>query len=194
MNLQDVILTVKSAAPDAVLVSQLGSVSKDLYLNAHSSSNLYLLGGMGSVIPTAQGLALSTSNHVIALEGDGSLLMNLGTLATVSRYPCSNLVCVILSNGVYQNTGGQPVSTVDYTTLAESLGLESFFDCYSIADLARALSDDSRAGPKVAVANVVAEDGAQGPFPLTPADIAKRFQATKCIDHGARDMSPATER
>lgn len=179
MKLRDVLLTLKSVASEAIFVSQLGSVSKDLYLTAHSDNNLYLLGGMGSVIPAAQGLALSNNNLVIALEGDGSILMNLGCLATVARYPCSNLVCVVLSNGVYQNTGGQPVASVDYKRLTASLGLQSFFDCYSSADIVSALTDDSRLAPKFAVANIDPEDGAQGKFPLAPADIARQFR-TKC--------------
>jgi len=69
----------------------------------------YMLGSMGSVIPFSLGLALGNPGmHVIGIEGDGSLLMNLGSLVTLKKYGTGNITIIILDNGMYESTGGQP--------------------------------------------------------------------------------------
>ena len=95
---------------DAV-VSALGYVSREVH--AHSATMrdrcFYCMGSMGSVTPLALGIALARPDiGVFALEGDGSLLMNLGTLVTVRRYGPPQLRLVIFDNGHYESTGGQP--------------------------------------------------------------------------------------
>jgi TPP-dependent trihydroxycyclohexane-1,2-dione (THcHDO) dehydratase len=68
----------------------------------------YCMGSMGSVAPVAVGISLARPTiRVLALEGDGSLLMNLGTLATLRRYGSSHIRLIIFDNGCYESTGGQ---------------------------------------------------------------------------------------
>ncbi|WP_414586727.1 thiamine pyrophosphate-dependent enzyme [Scytonema sp. PCC 10023] len=93
------------------LLSALGYISRDIYALTDSEREkcFYCMGSMGSVAPLALGISLVRPNvRVFALEGDGSLLMNLGTLATLNRYGSNRVRLVIIDNGCYESTGGQP--------------------------------------------------------------------------------------
>jgi thiamine pyrophosphate-dependent acetolactate synthase large subunit-like protein len=91
------------------------------------AQNFYMLGSMGLAVPIALGVALAQSNRkVFALEGDGSILMQLGSLATVAARAQRNLAVVIMDNGTYQITGGQPTLTAecaDIVAIARGAGL-----------------------------------------------------------------------
>jgi thiamine pyrophosphate-dependent acetolactate synthase large subunit-like protein len=94
----------------------------DLWSAGQRPQNFYMLGSMGLAIPIAFGVALAQPHrHVIALEGDGSLLMQLGCLVTIAAQKPDNLTIVIMDNGLYQITGGQrtpAAGTADYVALA----------------------------------------------------------------------------
>jgi thiamine pyrophosphate-dependent acetolactate synthase large subunit-like protein len=86
-----------------------------------------MLGSMGLAIPIALGVAIAQPRrHVLALEGDGSLLMQLGCLATVATLAPNNLTMVIMDNGLYQITGSQrtPAAGVaDFVAIARGAGI-----------------------------------------------------------------------
>lgn len=92
------------------LVSALGYLSRELYAKTEKIRGrcLYCMGSMGSVTPIALGVSLAQPTvRVLAIEGDGSLLMNLGTLATLRRYGSSQIRLIVFDNGSYESTGGQ---------------------------------------------------------------------------------------
>jgi phosphonopyruvate decarboxylase len=69
----------------------------------------YCMGSMGSIVPLALGISRSQPEvHVCAIEGDGSLLMNLGALVTLRRYAQGAISLFVFDNGCYESTGGQP--------------------------------------------------------------------------------------
>ena len=86
-----------------------------------------MLGSMGLAVPIALGVALAQpQRRVFALEGDGSILMQLGSLATVAARAQKNLAIVIMDNGTYQITGGQQTLTeqgADIVAIARGAGL-----------------------------------------------------------------------
>jgi thiamine pyrophosphate-dependent acetolactate synthase large subunit-like protein len=101
------------------------------------------------------------------LSGDGSLLMNLGTLVTISAQSPKNLVLVVFVNGVYEVTGAQATpgsGTVDYVAMAKASGIESVFRFSSLrefkADCSSALGSE---GPTLMVLDVAPVPGAVGP-------------------------------
>lgn len=114
------------AVPDAAIVANLGVASWVLMAVEDRDRNFYLRGGMGSTTPTGLGLSLATDDPVVVLEGDGSLLMSLGCLATVGEYAPSTLTVVVWNNGTYQTTGGQPTPTADFAAAAEACGVAGF--------------------------------------------------------------------
>ena len=112
---------------DEAVIGGVGNTNFDLWSAGRRPQNFYMLGSMGLAIPIALGVALAQpKRHVIALEGDGSLLMQLGCLTTVAALKPANLTMVIMDNGLYQITGGQPTPAAgiaDYVALARAAGL-----------------------------------------------------------------------
>src|SRR5918997_5734979 len=93
---------------DEAVVAGIGNTNFDLAAAGDRPQNFYMLGSMGLAAPIALGVALAQpARRVFALEGDGSLLMQLGCLATIAAVAPKNLCVIVLDNGVYQITGGQ---------------------------------------------------------------------------------------
>ena len=119
---------VKKLKHDEAVVAGIGNTNWDLYGAGHRPQNFYMLGSMGLAVPIALGVALAQPQRkVIALEGDGSILMQLGSLATVAARKQKNLAIAIMDNGAYQITGGQPTSTelgADIVAMARGAGIE----------------------------------------------------------------------
>ena len=112
---------------DEAVIGGIGNTNFDLWASGQRPQNFYMLGSMGLAIPIALGVAIAQpQRHVVALEGDGSLLMQLGCLATVAERAPSNLTIVVWDNGLYQITGGQPTvtaATADLVAIARASGL-----------------------------------------------------------------------
>ena len=106
-------------AGDSPIVGNLGPTSDELYHAGHRDRNFYTYGNMGLCSSIALGMALSTDDKVISLDGDGSLLMNLGAIATIGRENPSNLVVVVWDNEMWGQTGGQASHTATGTNLEE---------------------------------------------------------------------------
>jgi thiamine pyrophosphate-dependent acetolactate synthase large subunit-like protein len=112
---------------EEAVVGGIGYTNFDLWASGQRPQNFYMLGSMGLAVPIGMGVALAQPQRkVIALEGDGSILMQLGSLATVAARGQRNLAIVIMDNGAYQITGGQPTLTeqgADIVAIARGCGL-----------------------------------------------------------------------
>src|SRR5215471_13519144 len=112
---------------EEAVVGGIGNTNFDLWSAGHRPQNFYMLGSMGLACPIALGVALAQPHrHVVALEGDGSLLMQLGCLATVAMLKPANLTIVVMDNGIYQITGSQPTATrhgADIVAMARGAGI-----------------------------------------------------------------------
>src|SRR3954471_23605854 len=94
---------------DRVVLTTMGSVGLWPSLSDTPLDFAYLPSSMGQGIAVGLGLALATGRGVVAISGDGSLLMNLGCLVTVANHPAP-LTVVLIDNGLYEVTGGQDVA------------------------------------------------------------------------------------
>ena len=113
---------------DRAVVSNLGPTTDELWHAGHRDRNFYTYGSMGLCSSIALGMALSTDEKVISLDGDGSLLMNMGTIATIGRERPTNLIVVVWDNEQWAQTGYQASHTAYGTDLAEvarSCGIDS---------------------------------------------------------------------
>lgn len=114
---------------DTALVAGIGNAGFDLFLAGHRPGNFYMLGSMGLAVPIGLGLALAQPERtVIVMEGEGSVLMNLGALATVGREAPPNLTIVVWDNAQWQLTGGQQTATgtsTDLATVARGCGIQN---------------------------------------------------------------------
>ena len=116
---------VLEAAPEAAIVANLGVASYALAGVRDRARNFYCWGSMGLTTSIGLGLALAIDEEVTVFEGDGSLLMALGSLSTVAACDPPNLVVVVWDNGVYGTTGGQPVQEIDVADAARACGLRA---------------------------------------------------------------------
>src|SRR5260370_18160672 len=100
---------VASVKPGEAVSGGIGNTNFDLWAAGHRPQNFYMLGSMGLAFPIALGVALAQpKRRIFALEGDGSLLMQLGSLSTIATLAPKNLTLVVLDNGFYQLTGAHP--------------------------------------------------------------------------------------
>jgi thiamine pyrophosphate-dependent acetolactate synthase large subunit-like protein len=164
---------------DEAVIGGIGNTNFDLWSAGHRPENFYMLGSMGLACPIALGVALAQpQRRVIALEGDGSLLMQVGCLATIAMLKPKNLAIVVMDNRSYQITGGQPTATAsgaDLVTMARGAGIaqsgwaadEDMFD----AMMARALSED---GPWLIAVRIDDKPGV-GATERDPVLITDRF-------------------
>ena len=112
---------------EEAVIGGIGNTNFDLWAAGHRPQNFYMLGSMGLAFPIALGVALAQPNRrVFALEGDGSLLMQLGCLSTIATLKPKNLTMLVMDNGIYQITGAQPTpaaAVADLVAIAVSSGL-----------------------------------------------------------------------
>ena len=112
---------------DEAVIGGIGNTNFDLWASGRRPQNFYMLGSMGLACPIALGVALAQpQRHVIALEGDGSLLMQLGALATIATVKPKNLTIIVMDNGVYEITGAQPTASAeaaDFVAIARGAGI-----------------------------------------------------------------------
>ena len=94
---------------EEAVIGGIGNTNFDLWAAGHRPQNFYMLGSMGLAFPIALGVALAQpERRVFALEGDGSLLMQIGCLSTIAMLAPKNLCMIVMDNGIYQITGAQP--------------------------------------------------------------------------------------
>jgi thiamine pyrophosphate-dependent acetolactate synthase large subunit-like protein len=114
---------------EEAVIGGIGNTNFDLWAAGHRPQNWYMLGSMGLAFPIALGVALAQPNRrVFGLEGDGSLLMQLGTLSTIAMLAPKNLTMVVMDNGIYQITGAQPTpasALADLVAIAVASGLSN---------------------------------------------------------------------
>ncbi len=127
MNRFDLTRRLVARLGDEAVIGGIGNTNFDLWAAGPRPQNFYMLGSMGLACPIALGVALAQPRRkVVALEGDGSLLMQLGTLATIAMLSPRNLVIIVMDNRTYQITGKQPTATAygtDIVTIARGAGL-----------------------------------------------------------------------
>ncbi len=119
MRRVEAISTIYPLLKDHVVVTNMGAVAVELYSQGHRPNFFYLEHSMGLASSMGLGLALSLpGQQVTVLDGDASVLMNLGTLSTMARYHPPNLIHLIFDNESLLSVGGFPSATSTGTDLA----------------------------------------------------------------------------
>ena len=167
---------------DKPVVTIMGACAQELDDLGHRENFFYLQHAMGLASSIGLGLALALSHEkIVVLDGDGSVLMNLGTLATLARYRPANLVHVIFDNGSLLSTGGFDSHTTsgitDLAAMARAAGIEEVVACDSVMAFGEAaLEAFSRKGLSVIVAKVAAVGPNHYGMDLHLAENAFRFK------------------
>jgi thiamine pyrophosphate-dependent acetolactate synthase large subunit-like protein len=166
---------------DEPVVVSLGHPAYDLYAAGDRPLNFYTWGSMGLTSSIALGLALvRPDRRVVAIDGDGSLLMNLGSLATIGACAPPNLVVFVMDNGEYGTTGGQPTATAGTANLedaARAMGIVRTATIHDLDALETVLKQSLLfPGPWFIVAKVQESQPTAKP-PLNCTFIKQRFMA-----------------
>lgn len=163
----------------ALVIANIGFPSQELFEIQDSPKNFYMLGSMGLSSSIGLGLAQTTDQQVISIDGDGSVLMNLGTLATIGNYGPQNYILLLVDNGAYGSTGDQPTHTsgkTDLAGMARSAGVESVHVTQNAAAKAVLEQCMTTPGPHVIVAKVAPGSPKLKPIPMDPGYIRDRFR------------------
>ena len=170
-------LTAQLKHEEAV-IGGIGNANFDLWSSGQRPQNFYMLGSMGLAVPIALGVAIAQpQRHVVALEGDGSLLMQLGCLATVAMRAPTNLTIVVWDNGIYQITGGQPTasaSAADLVAIARGAGIAKSAWAADEEDFERLFAQALKGGPSLIAARIDDKPGV-GTTDRDPVQIRARF-------------------
>ncbi|MHB1204148.1 MAG: thiamine pyrophosphate-dependent enzyme [Rhodospirillaceae bacterium] len=122
-----------------LIVSGLGSPTYDVFAAGDHDGNFYLWGAMGGAALMGLGLAIAQPQRpIVVFTGDGEQLMGLGGLATIAMRAPANLSIVVLDNGHFGETGGQPSHSglgVDLGAVARAAGFPAVIDIAAAADL-----------------------------------------------------------
>lgn len=115
----------KTIDKNDLVISTTGNISRELFIIRDSPQNFYMLGSMGLASSIGLGLAICfPKKRIIVIEGDGSILMNMGSMATVGRYTPNNLIHIVLDNEAYESCGDQPsvAKTANLDKIARVVG------------------------------------------------------------------------
>ena len=137
---------------DHLVVCNIGLPSQELHMIDDRATNFYMLGTMGLASSIGLGLALAQDKKVVVIDGDGSVLTNLGTLPTIANNVADNYVLLIVDNGSYGSTGDQPTYAgmkTSLTEVARACGCENVVEC-SGADTPAAV-EAALAGDKMTI-------------------------------------------
>ncbi len=179
---------------DRLVVTIMGASAQELYDLGHRENFFYLQHAMGLASSIGLGLAMHLPHErVIVLDGDGSLLMNLGTLATMARYRPPNLIHVVFDNGSLLSTGGFDSHTTsgvtDLAMIARGAGVEHVASADSAMTFGEAFVE---ALQREALSVIVARVSAVGPdhygMDLHLPENAFRFK--RCIEARKRATRP----
>jgi sulfopyruvate decarboxylase subunit beta len=161
-----------------LVVCNIGIPSQELHAIDDQPTNFYMLGTMGLASSIGLGLALAQPKPVIVIDGDGSVLTNLGTLPTIANNVADNYILLIIDNGSYGSTGDQPTYAGRLTSLArvaQACGCERVVECRA-EDTGRALSEALEAGKMTVIVCKCESGNAREPvITMDPVVIRDRF-------------------
>jgi sulfopyruvate decarboxylase subunit beta len=185
---------------DKIVVTIMGACAQELYDLGHRENFFYLQHAMGLASSIGLGLALHLPRErVVVLDGDGSVLMNLGTLATLARYRPANLVHIIFDNGSLLSTGGFDSHTTsgitDLAAIARGAGIEHVAAVDTVLGFGEAVIEEfARDDLSVIVAKVAAVGPNQYGMDLQLPENAFRFRRWIAARKSSALPAPSTAR
>lgn len=173
----EIIEAIKEKLKGEIVICNIGLPSKELYELLDQPTNFYMLGSMGMATPIGLGVAMFTDKRVYVIDGDGSLLMNPGTLATVSSAMAQNLTILAIDNSSYGSTGCQPTLTgtcVDLEQVAKGFGISNTFKTSSADGILSAMNAETQA-PKFIHIPAISGNASVKNVPIGKLEIRDRF-------------------
>ena len=128
---------------DDIAIFTNGYISRYAFGIRDRNANFYMIGSMGLVSSVGLGMALNMSERVFIFDGDGSILMDLGTMAMIANHKAQNLFHIVLDNESYESTGAQPAisENIDISSLAKAAGYRCVLKINNLGELRRRFRD-----------------------------------------------------
>ncbi|MGZ5075207.1 MAG: phosphonopyruvate decarboxylase [Methylobacter sp.] len=167
---------------DTAVLATTGMCGRELFTIEDAPNNLYMVGSMGCVSSIALGIAIAKPDKkVIALDGDGALLMRMGNLATNAYCKPDNLLHVLLDNESHDSTGGQDTASgnMDWPAIALAAGYPVVIQAGGLAGFEQAIAD-WMGNPRLTFLHLSVAKGSISPLgrpTITPAQVARRLEA-----------------
>lgn len=165
---------------DDAIIATTGKIGRELFTLGDTKNQLYVVGSMGCAAGISFGIQhVKPNQRVVVLDGDGAVLMKMGTLATIGNNKPARFIHIILDNEAYESTGGQrSVSpTVDFCHIAAACGYNKCYRADTKHDLIHAIyAIKETAGPSLIHVKVSScSDSSLGRPTLKPFQVKKRF-------------------
>lgn len=174
----DALEVIASECSDALIVCNIGFPCRELCSVGDRPETFYMLGSMGMSSSIGLGLAAAVPHKkVIAIDGDGAVLMNLGSLSTIASLDLDNYILIILDNGAYGSTGSQPTSLSrkgSLSKIAAGAGISCVNEVKENDELKAALNNVKKG---VIVVKIEAGNSQAPLVPYSPEEIKKNFMA-----------------
>ena len=168
-----------------IVVTIMGAVAAELYMLGHRHNFFYLEHAMGLASSMGLGIALTMPEHqVIVIDGDGSLLMNLGTLSTMARYRPGNLLHIVFDNESLLSVGGFPTATstgTDLAGIARSSGVPSVVEANTPDNLSEAVKTALQGNQLTTIISKVEAIGPKS-FHMDLPLLENRFQFKRSLE------------
>ena len=181
----DALQTIYPELEDRIVVTIMGAVAAELYSLGHRPNFFYLEHAMGLASSMGLGIALSLPEHqIIVLDGDGSLLMNLGTLSTLARYKPGNLLHIVFDNESLLSVGGFPTATstgTDLAGIARASGVPRVMEADTIETFKIRVSEALKSNTLTTIVSKV-EAVSPKSFHMDLPLLENRFQFWRCLE------------
>ena len=155
-----------------------GFISRDLYGVKNRESNFYMIGSMGLASSISLGVALENpKKRVFVFDGDGNILMNLGSLTTIGVCSPSNLVHIVFDNSKHESTGGQPTNSLKIEL--EKIALVANYKSFKVTNMKELENTLKKIQtikkPVFILIKIKKSDKVSTRVELTPIEIKERF-------------------
>ena len=181
----DALQAIYGDLQDKIVVTIMGAVAAELYTIGHRPNFFYLEHAMGLASSMGLGIALAMPQHkVIVLDGDGSLLMNLGTLTTLARYKPANLLHIVFDNESLLSVGGFPTATstgTDLAGIARASGVPSVMEANTLESLSKSVRDALASNTLTTITSKVEAIGPKT-FHMDLPLLENRFQFKRALE------------
>lgn len=163
---------------DQPIIAANGFISRDLFESNDKISNFYMIGSMGLASSIGLGLAMKNpKKRIFVFDGDGNLLMNLGTLVTIGSVKPKNFVHLVFDNSTHESTGGQPTNSnhISLSNIAKASNYR-IFQVNSANGLRRILNKIKKINGPIMILIKIEKSGYKSKrVSWSPNQIAKRF-------------------
>ena len=175
---KDAISIIANKVGQNPIISANGYISRDLFQVCDKPTNFYMIGSMGLSSSIGLGIALKNpQKRIFVFDGDGNILMNLGSITTIGLMKPKNLFHIVFDNQSHESTGGQPTCTkkIHIEKIAKSVNY-TVFKVENVKTLEKILQKIKRMlGPIMIVVKIESSDYVSKRVELKPIKIRDRF-------------------